>query len=73
MNKSKKYIENMENEYKIMSRAYARILSYNEKLANNKLELAEDEIERYKAIRNKLIKKINRDCLFVNNKLQERK
>ena len=62
----------MESEYKNMARAYARVISYNEKLVTKNLLMTENEKKQYQAIRNKLIKKINRDYIFVNNKLQGR-
>ena len=70
MNRTSQYIKNMEIEYKNMARAYARLISYNEKITANEINLTALEKDQYKIIRNKLVKKVNRDCFFVNNKLQ---
>lgn len=66
----KKNLEWFEKEIKNMETAYLRAISYNEKLASHKEELDDEELSKYNDLRARLVKRIDRNYYFINNKLQ---
>lgn len=62
----KKYLQEMESEYKKMCGAYARFLSYISKIKEAE-DINPDEMEMFEKARDRFVKKI----AYMNNFLKE--
>lgn len=57
--RNQKYLENMEQEFKRMFRAYHKYLAYRNKL-RNELALSDNDVEQLNFLDQKFIKNINK-------------